>query len=144
MKRIAIIVLLAVACVTAAMAKGKEPVAFSDVPVKAKNAFLKIYTDNDVLLSTKEKKVGRKDYTFILVDDTKITYDDKGVLREVQNTFGVRDTLLPGAIVKYVAKTLPNATVTKYFYERSKQEVVMNDQMKLVFDRKGKFLRLED
>lgn len=105
---------------------------------------LKNFTEDQVQLVTSEKKVGRVDYMFILADETKVVYDDKGVLRNAVNQQGIKNELLPNLMLEYVKKTLPHARITEYKFEGSKKEINLNDQMKLIFNKKDRFIRLDD
>ena len=144
MKRITLLALLISALSISAFASTKHPVAFAKVPKTVQKVLLKNFTEDQVQLVTSEKKVGRVDYMFILADETKVVYDDKGVLRNAQNQQGIKNELLPNLMLEYVKKTLPHARITEYKFEGSKKEINLNDQMKLIFNKKDRFIRLDD
>jgi hypothetical protein len=144
MKRITLVALLISALSISAIASTKHPVAFAKVPKGVQKVLLKNFTEDQVQLVTSEKKVGRVDYMFILADETKIVYDDKGVLRNAVNQQGIKNELLPNLMLEYVKKTLPHARITEYKFEGSKKEINLNDQMKLIFNKKDRFIRLDD
>ena len=144
MKKLTLVALLISALSISVCAATKQPVAFAKSPKVVQKALLKNFTEEQVQLVTSEKKVGRVDYMFILSDETKLVYDDKAELRVAQNQAGIKNELLPKMILEYVKKTLPNARITEYKFESSKKEINLNDQMKLVFNKKDRFLRLDD
>ena len=63
---------------------------------------------------------------------------------EVKNEKGIRTSFVPEKILTYVQETFPNATITRYEAATGKKVVELNDEMELVFTKKGKFLRIED
>ena len=80
----------------------------------------------------------------MMADGTKLEYDKRAQLRKIKKLEGVDEKFLPKVIVEYIKATLPNAIVTEYKREGMSQKVELSDKMELVFNRKGKFLRIED
>ena len=144
MKKITLIALLISVFALGACARGKQPVAFENVPQVVQTEMQKTYAPNQIQYITFQKELGRKIYTFVLGEGTKVKYDHKGILRKVDNKGGINETLVPEVIMEYVRKTFLNATITEYKYERSCQEVELNNSIELVFNKRGKFLRIED
>lgn len=144
MKRLTIISLLLCTIAGSVIAGGVHPVAHSKIPKPIQKSVLLNYKAKDVLISTCKKEIGRVDYTLVMSDETIVVYDDKGLLREAKNSKGLKDGLIPPTLLEYVKKSFPNATITEYEYERSKQTVTLNDKIELVFDKRGNFLRLDD
>ena len=145
MKRFSLVtLLLCVLSLTAFARRGKQPIAFTALPQNVQTEVLKNFMEDQVQIITSEKKVGRKEYEFMMADETVIMYDNKAQLRKVKNPQGIKDLFVPENILQYVQKTFPNATITKYSHDRLKQEVELNDKMELVFNNWGTFLRIED
>jgi CO dehydrogenase/acetyl-CoA synthase epsilon subunit len=145
MKRFTLIALFVSAIAISAFAGGKQPTTFKKTPKNIQKAVLANYTDKDVLIVTSEKGIGgHTEYTLILSDETKLKYNEKAVLRSAKNANGIKEVFIPKNIQKYLTQTFPNATVTEYEWERAKQEVTLNNKLELVFDKRGKFLRVED
>lgn len=144
MKKITIIALLMSVFTLSAFAKGKQPIAFEKVPQVVQTEFKKSFTTDQVQYVTTKKELGHRDYTFTLADGTKIKFDQKGRLRQVENKAGILTTLVPEKILEYARQTFPNAIITEYKCEKSRQEIELNDNMELIFSKRSKFLRIED
>lgn len=144
MKRISILAFFICALSLTAFAKGKKPIAFDDLPNNVKEVVLKNFDAKQIQYITTEHKFRRHEYAFMMNDNTKIAYDKKAQLCEIKNKQGVPTSFLPEAISEYIAKTFPNAKVTEYQKKKSRQEVELNNQLDLIFNKRGKFLRLED
>jgi len=126
-----------------ACAKGKQPVPFQDLPEMVKAAVQKVYTQEQISYITWEKALGKDEYEFMLVDGTKMEYYETGQLHEIKSAAGVPDALIPDPILNYVRTTIPNAIITEYKNDPYKQEVELNNDMELVFNRRGDFLRID-
>ena len=127
-----------------AFAKGKQPIAFDKVPQPVQTELQKYFTQDQVQYATFEKALGQKLYTFVLEDGTKIRYNHKAVLRKVENKNGILTTLVPEKIMEYANATFPKATITEYVCDKSRKEIELNNNMELIFNKRCKFLRIED
>lgn len=143
MKKIVLVLMMCVLAV-AANAKGKQPVAFEKVPQEVQAEFQKYFSTDSVQYITFEKELGQKMYTFVLSEGTKVKYNDKAVLRKIENKNGILTTLVPEKIMEYAQQTFPNATITEYVCGKSRKEIELNDNIELIFNKRDKFLRIED
>ena len=145
MKRIISLALLIAMCSVAAFARGKQPITYKKLPKPVQKEFKKSFPDSEVQLVTSERVINKHyKYTLMTADDTKVIYNEKGIVLSVENSKGIKETFIPKVVMKYLNKTFPNATVTEYECGVGKQVVNLNDKMKVVFTRKGRFLRIED
>ena len=144
MKKITLLALLVSAFTLGVFARGKQPVAFNKLPEAVKTEIKKNFTEDQIQFIT-AKKEGRKrfEYTFIMVDNTKLVCDTKAQLRSIESQKGVMDVFIPEKILSYVQTTFPNTTITEYKRENGCQKVELNDKMLLLFNKKGKFLRID-
>lgn len=145
MKKILTIALLIALCSVTVYARGKKPITYKQLPKPVQKEFKKSFPDDEVQLVTSERIINKHyKYTLMTADDTKVIYNEKGVVLSVENEQGIKETFLPKPVLTYLKKTFPNATVTYYERATSKQVVDLNNKMKVVFTRGGRFLRLED
>ena len=138
-----LIFFMTLSCLTA-FAKGKKPVPYEKVPQVVQTEFQKNFTPDQVQYVTFEKVLGQKLYTFVLAEGTKIKYNHKAVLRKVENKDGILTTLVPEKIMTYAKATFPKATITEYVCDKSRKEIELNNNIELIFNKRGKFLRIED
>ncbi len=145
MKKIALVALLISVFAAGVSARGKQPIAFEKVPEVVQEEVQKYFLPLEIQLITVKKVAPRKfEYTFSMEDATQIKYSNKAVLLEVENEKGVLPVFIPEKILTYVLETFPNATITSYEAASGKKVIELNDEMVLVFTKKGKFLRIED
>ena len=145
MKKIALVALLISVFAAGVSARGKQPIAFEKVPEVVQEEVQKYFLPLEIQLITVKKVAPRKfEYTFSMEDATQIKYSNKAVLLEVENEKGVLPVFKHKKILTYVLETFPNATITSYEAASGKKVIELNDEMVLVFTKKGKFLRIED
>jgi len=145
MKRIISIALVAVLCTVGAFAGSKKPIPYKELPKTVQKEFKKGFPEEQVQIVTSERLFFKSyEYTLLTVDGTKVVYNEKGEVKSVKNDQGVNEAFVPKEIVKYVKKNLPNSTITEYERGALKQEVELNGKMEIVFNKNGKFLRIED
>ena len=144
MKKITLIALLMSVCVLGVFAKkGKQPIAFDKIPEVVQTEYQQFFTADQVQFITVEKVFGHMAYAFLLTDGTKLVFDERAGLHKAENKNGVLETLVPVKIVEYVHATFPNAIITSYKFEQMKQEVEINNDMELIFDKRGHFVRID-
>ena len=143
MKRYSIIAILLCA-LTLNVFAAKKPVAFKDVPEAIQKAILANYQKEQIQFITSEKEFRNYEYEIVLKDGTSLKYDKKAKFREVKNKNGVKEVFLPKNIQQYIHHIFPNTEVTDYKKASYHQIVELNNQMVLVFDKRGKFLRIDN
>jgi hypothetical protein len=143
-KKILFIALMSVITL-GAFARGKQPMTFAKLPQKVQDTVLVNFSEDQIQLITSEKTMP-KHYKYVLhmADGTKLECNNKAQLRKVSNKNGIKEAFVPEIILTYVHETFPNATITEYKRETMKQEIELNNKMDLVFNTKGKFLRIDD
>lgn len=144
MKKITLVALLVSAFALGAFARGKQPVAFNKLPEVVQKEVKKNFTEDQIQFITAKKEGPKRfEYTFIMMDDTKLICDSKAQLRSIASWEGVQDVFVPEKVLKYIQTTFPNTIITEYKRENGCQKVTLNDKMLLLFNKKGKFLRID-
>ena len=141
------IVFAAVLCAMSAavLAANKQPVALTAIPQAVQDSIAAHYTPDQILIVTCEKTMPKHfQYDFRIADGSKLSYSDKAVLMRLENEQGIDLSYVPSGIQKYVKETFPNATMIEYRRSSSRQDIMLNIDIRVVFDKSGRFLRLED
>jgi hypothetical protein len=144
MKRIS---LLAFICSMsfALFAANKQPVALTAMPQVLQDTIAAHFTPDQILMVTYEKTMPKHYvYEFRLADGTKLKYTNKAQLLKISNDKGIDLVFVPNGIKKYVEETFPNAFITEYKRSTMRQEVNLNIDAELIFDKSGRFLRITD
>ena len=149
MKKIICVALVSMFCLTA-FARGKQPVSFPKMPEVLQTEILKNFTEDQVQLITSEKTMPRHHkFVFHLADGTKLEYMSIGKkklkiqFRQITNPAGIKQEFVPENIQSYIQETFPNATITSYEKETMNQTIELNQDMVLIFNKSGKFIRID-
>ena len=145
MKRISLIALLVTVLCSMACARGKQPIAFTKLPQAIQDSVLAHFTADQVQLATCEKTMPKHfEYELRIADGTKIEYNQNAQLMKVSNKAGIQTAYIPEKVLTYITETFPNSVITEYKVSPLKKAVELNDDIELVFDKHGKFLRIDD
>ena len=143
MKRFTLVALLLGILSMGAFARGKQPTTFKKLPKSVQTELKKNFAEEAFPIITCEKVSFKKfTYEVFVSDGTKVKYDDKGQLLRAHNEAGLKEVFVPKEINKYLKKNFPNATVTWYERTIGGQVIELNDKMELIFNKKGKFVRI--
>ena len=144
MKRFTLVALMLGILSTAVFAAiGKQPTTFKKLPNSVQTDLKKNFEEEAFPIITCEKvSIKKYRYEVHVSDGMKVLYNDKGQLLRAHNEAGLKEVFIPKEINKYLKKNFPNATVTWYERTIARQVVELNDKMELIFNTKGKFVRI--
>lgn len=120
-------------------------IQLAQLPIQAQN-FIKKYSavSNVSYVKMEDEFFSKKSYEVKLKDGSELEFDNNGNWKEVDLKHkAVPSVLIPKAIKDYVAKSFPNNNIVK-ISRSSKYEVELSNGLDLEFNKKGKFLRIDD
>lgn len=89
--------------------------------------------------------IGGKKYEVLLTDRTEIDFDSKGIWTEVDcKKKAVPSALVPTYAKEYVKTNFPHEIITKIERHRGHVEVELGNDYSLKFNKKGKFIGMDD
>lgn len=144
MKRVTLVVTLLCALTFSACARGKQPIAFNNLPNGVQQEVLKCYTKDQIQFITVEKELLSTEYEFVLANGVQLEYDGDAKLLKAESKLGLPEKLINPQIVAYIKAHFPQAIITEYSYDRWEQDVELNNEIDLVFDSKNNFKHIDD
>jgi uncharacterized protein YxeA len=120
------------------------------LPKNATDYIAKHFNGYEINFSEKDRDVLDVDYTVYVRNGKqsyKLEFDKKGNVTDIESEsrgLALPQSVLPANVVQYVKGAFPNAKVTEWSKDGNKQLVELNNDMELVFNAKGKFLRIDD
>lgn len=140
MKRMMKILMIAICCILscnmAANAGNDKPIAVNALPVKAQTLLSNHFNDQKVMLATIETGVINKTYDVVLQNGTKLEFDKKGNLTEIDcNQATVPDQLIPQAIKNYLMENYAGQSVKKIEMNKNEYEVELANGLDLTFNK---------
>lgn len=125
----------------------KRKIAPESLPQKAK-VFLSTYYAKAGIATAKEEVTSwfeKKEYEVKLKDGEEIEFDDQGEWKKVDGKRkAIPLSLIPDNIVQYIRRSFPKTDIIKLERSRKKYEVAISNGLELEFDKKGKFIKIDD
>ena len=124
MKRVTLVVTLLCALTFSACARGKQPIAFENLPTGVQKEVLKCFTQDQVQFITIEKEFSHNEYEFVLTNGVQLEYDENAKLLKAENLDGELsiDQIMccgVGACFGCVVKVNDHAHPGEWMYARS-------------------------
>ena len=140
MKRIFRKLMIAICCMVScnmvANAGNDKPIAVNALPVKAQTLLSNHFNNQKVMLATIESGVVIKSYDVVLQNGTKLEFDKKGNLTEIDCKQGIVPMLLiPQAIKNYLEINYAGQSVKKIEIKKNEYEVELVNGLDLTFNK---------
>ena len=140
MKRILRILMIAICCMLscnmAANAGNDKPISVNALPAKAQTLLSQHFNGQKVMLATIESGVVSRSYDVVLQNGTKLEFDKKGNLTEIDcNQATVPDQLIPQAIKNYLMENYAGQSVKKIEMNKNEYEVELANGLDLTFNK---------
>lgn len=125
-----------VSCNMVANAGNDKPISVNALPAKAQTLLSQHFNGQKVMLATIETGVINKTYDVVLQNGTKLEFDKKGNLTEIdckQATVPVN--LIPQAIKNYLMANYAGQSVKKIEMNKNEYEVELANGLDLTFNK---------
>lgn len=141
MKRL--LMLLAVPVLLLSACKKEKVIDDSDLPREARDFIGTHFSGVTISQSVREWDDSRWKYEVYLSNGTKLEFNHKGEVEEISGNSALPESALPALIVSYVKTNYPDQYIRKWELESTTQEVTLSNNLELVFDKQGNFLRID-
>ena len=140
MKRIFRILMIAICCMVscnmAANAGNDKPISVNALPAKAQTLLNNHFNSQKVMLATIESGVVSRSYDVVLQNGTKLEFDKKGNLTEINCKQGIVPALLiPQALKNYLKDNYAGQSVKKIEMNKNEYEVELTNGLDLTFNK---------
>lgn len=140
MKRIMRILMIAICCMMSfnivANAGNDKPINVNELPTKAQTLLSKHFKGQKVMLATIESGVVSRSYDVVLRNGTKLEFDKKGNLTEIDCKQGiVPSQLIPQPIKNYLKENYRGEAVRKIEWNKKEYEVELTNGIDLTFNK---------
>lgn len=140
MKRIMRILMIAICCMMSfnivANAGNDKPINVNELPAKAQTLLSKHFKGQKVMLATIESGVVSRSYDVVLRNGTKLEFDKKGNLTEIDCKQGiVPSQLIPQPIKNYLKENYRVEAVRKIEWNKKEYEVELTNGIDLTFNK---------
>ena len=140
MKRILRILMIAICCMVScnmvANADNDKPISVNARPAKALTLLSQHFNNQKVMLATIETGVISRSYDVVLQNGTKLEFDKKGNLTEIDCKQGIVPVeLIPQAITNYLKDNYAGQSVKKIEINKNEYEVELTNGLDLTFNK---------
>lgn len=145
MKKLVLLTLMVFSLI-ACESQEKKEINFSSLPQKSQQFINQHFADKTIQIIFMEKEIFDKEYEVIFVDGSKIEFNKNGSWKEVESKFrpGVPLTFIKEGIVSHISTRFPYAFIESISYEHRRYEVDLSNDVEMIFDSEGRFLRYDD
>lgn len=148
MKRFMKILVIAICCILSCNivvnADNDKPISVNALPAKAQALIRNHFSNQKVALATIESGVISKSYDVVLRNGTKLEFDKKGNLTEIDCKRGaVPAKLIPKAIKIYLQHNYPDQVVKKMEIKKNEYEVELENGLELTFNKHFKLIDID-
>lgn len=128
------------------VASNDRVITLTELPRIAQDFVSKYFATKQLSVVTLDNEVVSKTYDLIYADGTKLEFDSKGNWTEVSMAHGtsIPTGIVPAAIVSDLAKRFPQQSVQHIERKRRGYELELSNGFDLVYDSKGRFVRIDD
>ena len=125
-----------VSCNMVANAGNDKPISVNALPAKAQTLLSQHFNGQKVMLATIESGVVSRSYDVVLQNGTKLEFDKKGNLTEIDcKQATVPAKLIPQAIRNYLKENYPAQAVKKIEMNKTEYEVELANGLDLTFNK---------
>ena len=140
MKRIFRKLMIAICCMFScnmvANAGNDKPISVNALPVKAQTLLSNHFNGQKVMLATIESGVVSRSFDVVLQNGTKLEFDKKGNLTEIDCKQGIVPAqLIPQAIKNYLKNNYAGQSVKKIEINKNEYEVELTNGLDLTFNK---------
>lgn len=134
------ILMIAICCMMSfnivANAGNDKPINVNELPAKAQTLLSKHFKGQKVMFATIESGVVSRSYDVVLRNGTKLEFDKKGNLTEIDCKQGfVPSQLIPQPIKNYLKENYRGETVRKIELNKKEYEVELTNGIDLTFNK---------
>lgn len=142
------IVMIAICCMMSfnivANAGNDKPINVNELPAKAQTLLSKHFKGQKVMLATIESGVVSRSYDVVLRNGTKLEFDKKGNLTEIDCKQGiVPSQLIPQPIKNYLKENYRGEAVRKIELNKKEYEVELTNGLDLTFNKHFQLIDIE-
>ena len=141
-KKMMMVVCSVVLFSTTACADKNKPIQVNELPAKAQTVLTTHFSGQKVALTIKEN--GFDGYDVVLQNGTKLEFDRKGNLTEVDCKQGtVPAKLIPQAIKSYVQTNYSGQNIKKMEIDKNEHEIELSNGLDITFNKRFQVIDID-
>lgn len=103
------------------------------------------FPDETIVQTVKDKDNFTITFDVTLSNGVQLEFNKKKEIIEMKSTTELPESVIPAAILTYVSTNYPTTDIISWeLTDRKNQKVGLTNQMELIFDMSGNFVRIDD
>ena len=123
---------------------GEKIVSVSELPNEITTYISTHFPYSTILQGVVERDGFSKTYQITLSDATKLEFNRKKEIVDIDGKNALPNSVIPEKILQYVCTNFPHNSVTDWKLDDRKQQVELDNEITLEFNKDGDFLRIDD
>ncbi len=116
----------------------------NEIPTEIRTYVTTHFPNSTIVRAIKETDENVITYELYLSENVELTFNNTFQIIEIDGTTQLPDSVIPTAILDYVAQNYPNNFITNWELEDNHQQVELNDETELEFTLDGVFIRVDN
>lgn len=104
----------------------------------------KNFPGHTIIQAIKDRDFLHKSYDVWLSDNVKLEFNRKYEIIDMESETRLPDSAIPAKILEYVTARYPQLFITDWSKDDNRQEIELNNDLTLIFNKSGEFLRIDD
>ncbi|MFV0572371.1 MAG: PepSY-like domain-containing protein [Xanthomarina gelatinilytica] len=115
----------------------------AQIPNAIKTYVTTHFPSNDIISTLKETVNNTVSYALTLTDNVNLKFNNAYAVTQIISSQPLPNTVIPQAILNYVAANYPNNTITDWNLDDDHQEVELDNNLELEFTLEGVFIGID-
>lgn len=133
---VALLLLLTTSC------EKEKVIPAQDLPATVQTYISTHFSGNSITRAVKQKDKNEL-YEVTLSDGTKLEFNAQNEVIDIDGKSKLPNSVIPNKILNYITVNYPSNYIVGWELQNGNQEVQLNNQVVLVFNAAGDFLRIE-
>lgn len=122
----------------------KTNLAISEIPVEITDFIALHFPDTPIVDAVVKNKRGVMSYDILLEGHLELEFNENFEIVEIDGHTKLPDSVIPMPVLEYVNLHYPDNVITDWERKKSTQEVGLDNNVDLIFDLDGNFIKVDN
>ena len=116
----------------------------AEIPEAIQTYIATHFNSSTIVLAEQETENNTTSYDIYLSEDIELEFNSNFEIIDIDSEIQLPDSVIPEAILSYVATNYPANFITDWELELNHQQVELNNSIELEFEMHGDFIRIDN
>ena len=116
----------------------------AEIPTAIKTYIETHFPSNTIVRAEKDTENNTITYEIYLNENINLEFDSASNIIDGDGVIQLPNSVIPQSILDYVSVNYPNNVITDWELEFNRQQVELNNNIKLAFEMNGNFIRIDN